>query len=247
VKKKRQICLENFIYSRAETPIWRVFRQRDLISWLNEEKLYFPRPQDWDDPFENILLKQRYHIAGTNIPLEFSRLLDRYVGQCWTRRHDETDATWRIYAPGKNGVRVKTTVGKLYEALQRRHGSIHQSGDFFICRVDYFSEEEICKRARLAMEYQEPGLEESEEDPRLEFLTVKRPEFKHEAEVRVIYRLAKAATTSDRFLLLPSSTSVIEEIVIDPRTDADNVIAFTETVRRLFRLLKNPVVSCRAL
>ena len=73
--------MKHFIYGpKNGTRIWRVFRQEHLIHWLDEESLYFPRPQDWDDPFENILLKQRYHIAGTKTPVEFEHLLGSYFG-----------------------------------------------------------------------------------------------------------------------------------------------------------------------
>jgi Protein of unknown function (DUF2971) len=228
--------MKHFIYRPSdETPIWRVFRQEHLLSWLTGEGLYFPRPQDWDDPFENILLKQRNHIAGTKSPVEFEPLLGSYFGQCWTRRPEETDATWRIYAPNKdgvkNGVRVKTTVRKMYDALQQARPS---NDGIFICRVDYFEKEEICTRARLAMEFLAAVQDSKDaEEQRLVFLTVKRPEFEHESEVRVICRDLPAAKTREIALRIPCTPeSLIEEVVIDPRTDSRTAADFIQIVSR---------------
>ncbi|HEY5706788.1 MAG TPA: DUF2971 domain-containing protein [Terrimicrobiaceae bacterium] len=212
--------MSHFIYSRDNpTELFRVFQIEHLRDWITGRRLYFPRPQGWEDPFENILLKQRYHQAGTNIPLDFSDVLDRYFGQCWSNAPNETDATWRIYAPAKNGARVCTTVERMYGAFERAF-EVDLTSDFYICRVDYFEGAAILKRASLAMQCLEAIQDKTAEVP-LELLTVKRPEFEHEQEVRLIFHdKTHISNAGDSFIWIPSDPrEVITSVTLDPRLD----------------------------
>ena len=211
----------HFIYDRNdETPIWRVFRKEHALSLISGNGLYFPRPQKWDDPFENLLLKQTYFEAGTQTPIDASAFFDLFFGQCWTRENKETDATWRIYAPEKDGIRVRTTVKKLYSILDAAFDGT-PTLMFFVCRVDYFEVNDILKRARLDMEMLK-AVKDISGETALQHLTVKRPEFSHENEVRIIYRdvLGKVPNSEDHLIVPTESVNFIEDITVDPRMDS---------------------------
>ena len=77
------------------------------------------------------------------------------------------------------------------------------------------------------------ALEDESGEKRLALLTVKRPEFRHEAEVRVIYReLEKAATDSGSARTIPClPASVIEEVVVDPRSDSSTLMLLSPLLR----------------
>ena len=68
----------------------------------------------WEDPYENILSKCVF--TGYNSKeIKIGELQNRIFGQCWTLT-DESDAFWRIYSNDKKGVKIKTTLQKLFDA-----------------------------------------------------------------------------------------------------------------------------------
>lgn len=70
----------------------------------------------------------------------------RYYGQCWSLTKD-SDAMWRIYSNHKDGVRIKTTVGKLISELEQTRGMIAVVPYFG--KVKYYSKMKLkygCKR-----------------------------------------------------------------------------------------------------
>jgi len=100
--------------------IYRIMPIHRLLEAFDIEKLTLVKPEKWDDPFENLLLKGTAETAGGEL-LDFSSIRDSVYGQCWTL-HKETDAMWRIYSQDKQGAKVKTTIRKLLTALQSQSG-----------------------------------------------------------------------------------------------------------------------------
>lgn len=124
VEDPKQILAENNYFDREksllslrlsdlELNVYRVFSIERLIEIFETRKNNLVKPTLWDDPFENFLFKQEN--LGTK--WKFSQYRERFYGQCWILNTSETDALWRVYSPLKNGVRVKTTLGKLYETF----------------------------------------------------------------------------------------------------------------------------------
>ena len=80
-------------------------------------------PAKWKDPFENFFLEATEVIDDlSRQPIPLKNLAADWYGQCWSTQA-ESDAMWRIYssdpnikgaAPAKMGVKVKTTVKKLF-------------------------------------------------------------------------------------------------------------------------------------
>src|SRR5205814_8968416 len=95
--------------------IWRIFSARYFLSDLKKRTCTFVRPSKWDDPYENFLEQCRFTYNGESI--DARPVFRRFFGQCWTDQTEETDATWRIYAPEKDGIRVKSSIGGLAAAL----------------------------------------------------------------------------------------------------------------------------------
>lgn len=104
--------MNNFIYIKQpdySTKIYRIFSTNRLIELFEKKENALVKPELWDDPFENFILK---------IPEKGSKSKPnkRGYGQCWTLNF-ESDAMWRIYSPDKNGVRIQTTIRKLHHSL----------------------------------------------------------------------------------------------------------------------------------
>ncbi len=184
--------------------IYRIMPIDRLLEAFDIQQLTLVKPEEWDGPFENLLLKVTVKTSDGEV-LDFSSLRDSVYGQCWTL-HKETDAMWRIYSPDNQGVKVKTTIRKLLTALQS------QSGEFakvhcFIGEVEYLSQKDLVSKLKNInlLHTSGAGIAES--------LIYKRIEFKHEKEVRLLY-----TDKSDRihqFQIDPYN--LYDEIVFDPR------------------------------
>jgi hypothetical protein len=95
-----------------DAPIYRVYSMHRFKSLLNTKTNGLVHPSLWKDPFENFFLKCKAVASdGTFVSLE--SLSESWYGQCWTKNRD-SDAMWRIYSPNKDGVRVSTTIRKLF-------------------------------------------------------------------------------------------------------------------------------------
>jgi hypothetical protein len=134
-------------------PLYRVYGLDRFEQLLATKYDGLVNPTKWEDPFENFFLEATELMdneTGGTISLK-NLAADWYV-QCWTTL-PESDAMWRIYSvdpnkagadPQKMGVKVKTTVGKLFENLKHT-GSTAPYLQFFIGKVDYKTEAEITK------------------------------------------------------------------------------------------------------
>ena len=62
----------------------------------------------------------------------------------------------------------------------------------------------------------------------LQHLTVKRPEFSHENEVRIIYRdsLGKVPDSENHIIIPTKSVDFIEDITVDPRIGHSEFVEF---------------------
>jgi len=111
-----------------------------LLEIFKQEQNTLLKPNLWDDPFENFILKGLGRLSnGMTVSLG---MRDFLYGQCWTL-HRESDAMWRIYSPDKNGVKVRTTIKKLFESLYNAIPSRLRDVSCFIGKVEYFKKEDI--------------------------------------------------------------------------------------------------------
>jgi len=184
--------------------IYRIMPIHRLLEIFDIEKLTLVKPEMWDDPFENLLLKGTAKTSDGKI-VDFRSISDSVYGQCWTL-HKETDAMWRIYSQDKQGAKVKTTIRKLIDALQ------FQSGQFakvhcFIGKVNYLTQKDLVSKLMgiNLLNTSGSGIAES--------LIYKRKEFKHEKEVRLIY--TDKSDGVHQFKIDPYD--LFDEIVFDPR------------------------------
>jgi hypothetical protein len=106
---------------------------------------------------------------------------DSYGVSCWHESRTESAALWRLYSPLGFGLAVKSTLAKVQAALGERHVEVR--------RVDYSGHQ----NRRLG------------DDP-LVPLSTKRPEFKHEVEIRFL-----ASLSSDEMTVLTSFYSEIKD------------------------------------
>ena len=193
--------------------IYRIFSKSRFIELLDTKKNGLVHPSLWDDPMENFFFQCiAVNKEGEHISLkEISR---SWFGQCWTT-NVESDAMWRIYSHDKSGVKVKTTIRKLFASIYDEKDD-YRGLKYFIGEVEYQSKEEIenflsnTSFTDLAFGGQAYKFANT-------FFT-KRLEFLHEKEVRILfYDTEKKYYGQDVAHFNFLYEILLDEVIIDPR------------------------------
>ncbi|HBS85970.1 MAG: hypothetical protein A2W91_08560 [Bacteroidetes bacterium GWF2_38_335] len=199
-----------------DTPIYRVFSLDKFLISLNQNSLHLIKPRLWEDPFEGFLLNQVFWSSSEKGKYyEFNDFYrERFYGQCWTFRN-ESDFLWRIYAPNKDGIMVKSSIRRFNDNFQDMPG-----GNTYFGKVNYLTQEEIAKKFSLI---------ESKDDYEnliIDSLLLKRTEFMEEQELRLLYFSKNSAHKDSTPIGLGYDINVkkigdvlFDEILVDPRID----------------------------
>jgi hypothetical protein len=210
--------------------IYRIFSYGRFQEMFGNKELVLLNPSKWDDPFENFFLKTEVDCGGGEIATLEALARDWY-GQCWTTQSD-SDAMWRIYSPEKekNGIRVSTTIRKLFTAIwDAADDSAYLK--FFIGKVEYLTKADII--AFLNKTSFSSITMGGTNDLFSQLLLVKRTEFSHENEIRII--------VDDVDKLIGDHRSKTYKIAIDPHTLFDEVCIDPRTTVFEFESLKTQV------
>ena len=221
------------------TPVYRVFSQQRLVEMFTNKQLTLVAPKLWDDPFENFLAKCKATVDG--IPnVDIGGLFKNFYGQCWTL-NPESDAMWRIYSHTKDGARVKTTVGRLIRAIYDSTNAFARMS-YFIGSVGYETEEDLRRLFEHPANASDAALDQTGKG-QATTLFLKRKEFEHEAEVRLLFQFCEGGCSDQRpetvwnFPIDPNT--LFDDVLFDPRMDD---AAFKRESQRLTALgFRKPV------
>ena len=195
--------------------IYRIFSIDRFKELLINKELVLSSPFKWDDPFENFFLKAGA-IDEQGKPTNLQNIAESWYGQCWTF-NIETDPMWRIYTCKKQGVRVSSTIRKLFSCLW--DDSDKYAGlKYFIGRVCYKPRTEIEEIMEKHSFWDMANGGQNDRFAKLLFM--KRLEFSHENEVRTLVN-DTVGTKGDKgyYRIMFDYQSVFEDICIDPRLD----------------------------
>lgn len=211
----------NITEEEYDSPIYRIFSIDRLLELFELKKNTIVRPILWDDPFENLVFKSN-GIMNSSTKIVFGNR-DNFYGQCWSL-HRETDAMWRIYSPDKNGVKVKTTIRKLLESL-------YEKAEFnviscWIGKVEYLSQKAILEEFSTAG-IMKPVIMDQSGKGQVSTLLLKREEFAHEKEVRLIYNRENSNMEEKIYQYEINLLELIDQIVFDPRMSDYTIAAIT--------------------
>jgi hypothetical protein len=199
----------NFLFledKELDKNIYRIMPFEYLENMFVKNENVLVRPMLWDDPFEHFILKSRIETeAGVTIEYPFHN--DMYA-QCWSFEN-KSDALWRIYTKNKDGIRIRTTIRKLANSLSSAVGG---SADLmaYIGKVKYLPNGKMIEFARSI--FDQEGLDV---DDIFKTLLFKRPAFKHEKEVRLMFQVYG----DDRPDTIPYQIyphGLIDQIMINP-------------------------------
>lgn len=210
--------------NKREEEIYRIMPIHRLLEIFNLNKLTLVKPEMWDDPFENWLLKS-YGRTADGKSVSLSDLRKSIFGQCWTLEK-ETDAMWRIYSHNKQGVKIKTTISRLLGAMFNST-SEHPELSCFIGTVKYL------KLKEMKEQFSSYWLFDSDGSALAESLLFKRNEFKYEKEVRLVYLCPnRELIKEDIYQFTVNPYDLFDEIVFDPRINKYLFDAFKSVLKK---------------
>jgi len=134
---------------------------------------------------------------------------------------------WRIYSPDKNGVKVRTTVEKLFDSLNNSAEGINKS--CFIGAVKYLQGPSLRRRLKNPAWLVD---EIASTASKAASLFLKRREFEHEEEVRLVVLDGHGPTPEGFFRYTMKTIDFIDEIVLDPRMSDDLYGVYESFLRR---------------
>lgn len=226
-----------------EQVLYRIFSRKYFEELLKTKEMVLRSPRTWQEPFEHLPWSTQT-VTHPDFSPECS---DKYVkpifAQCWTQ-NEESDTFWRAYSnPPANtreegceigpcedfekvkqneGVMVKTTINKIIETILRLPRNFVKS-NFYLGPVNYYAGKEI--KQIIANRTGEIGLEALLRGRNLaELFLLKRKQFRHENEVRLIYISENDDMSSQDSIRIPfNPQDLFNEVQFDPRLTKNQV------------------------
>lgn len=206
--------------SLEDIPLYHILSTEHLISMVKNKRLHFCNILDsWEDPYELSFFKNKFIMANYGgVTLNTDDVTKLHYGQCWTKKKD-SDAMWRIYSQNKTGVRIKTSLSKIYDLIFNHNNPSMNNSMAKMGFVDYFNQKAfgawLSNPSKMDFITCSEKMEES--------LFIKRNNFSHEQEFRIIYTMPtqqglKPIANIPPYLEIPFDPfTFIEEIALDPR------------------------------
>jgi hypothetical protein len=157
--------------------IWRYIDLTKFVDLLLTNQQFFNRSDKFQDPFEGRLKLKDYEQNKHMFTLD-EETKKFYFLNCWHINELQSDAMWKIYLEGENGIAIKSNVGKLIDSFQK------SDDDIFIGKV-YYRDFENVTFNDLMMEQQNSLF--NGRGSSLNSFNYKRKSFEHENELRVFY------------------------------------------------------------
>jgi hypothetical protein len=214
----------NLTLEERSSYVYRIVSISRLYDFFRTKRNTLVKPVKWDDPFENFILKSKVrHRSGEICEYCYH---DSVYGQCWTLQK-ASDAMWRIYSPDSKSVRIRSKIDDLFNSLR---ASDHGAPDGMCCigKVKYLRREKMKKFAGLV--YDDSGIRM---DKLFSSLLVKRPAFKHEREIRLLYfEVNDDRAKQDTISYEIDPHSVVSQIMLDPRLSMDDTGDLKREIRK---------------
>jgi hypothetical protein len=210
-----------------DAPIYRIYPKDRFMQLLSTGKNGLVKPAKWDDPFENFFLRSDVSGPGGE-KISIAELADNWYWQCWTLNQD-TGAMWRIYSHDKDGIKVITTVRKLFDSFYNGSDTFADL-KYLIGAVRYWEETVISDFMQtasfrdIAFGGQATGF--------AELLCVKREAFEHEREVRLLFQDLDPKRSMGNFVPFDLDVNaVFDEVVVDPRLNETDAAALQAEIK----------------
>jgi hypothetical protein len=216
----------NFETPFLDKPVYRYITLDKFLMLFDQCQNVLSHPRNWADPFESFILNAK--VKSSKGKLQNFGFRNKVYGQCWTVKR-RSDALWQIFCPTKDGqaqgIRIRTTLRKLGETFSRTLGHADRQ-HAFIGKVQYLSDKKLFGQGRLIfMNHVDP-------QKIARSLLMKRNAFKHEAEVRLVYRILSDDCPEEGLFRYPVDPhALIDQVMIDPRFLPADASKLKRTIR----------------
>lgn len=218
------------------TPIYRVFSLEKFLTSLNSNQLFLFKAKHSEDTFEAFLLKQLIWKKDGSENYPFDKLyLENFFIQSWTFL-EESYLLWNAYAPNKDGIIVKSTIGKMADLFLKNNVDW---GKFYLGKVLYWTEDEIKKYFEDNIVVNKLMSDKAME-VLLKSLLIKRKPFMHEDEIRLLYVSNKDSDKHQKISMHGYTfeskhlfNELAEEIILDPRLDRIRANSIISLIKRI--------------
>lgn len=200
--------------------IYRIIPMVRLEQMLRTKQNTLVKIKLWEDPYENFFFKENFINRENHEPIGTDYVSSKIYGQCWSLFKD-SDALWRIYSPDKQCVRIRTTIAKLYNSVYIDDNCMATT---YIGSVDYKNKKDLISWIKG----NEPISMSNINDVSVNSLFLKRNNFSHEKEVRVIYLCPGNVSDNNEQIKQYNIDPLdfIEEISFDPRCNESYYAAY---------------------
>ncbi len=203
--------LRNIPIADLDKSIYRIISVDHLEMMLKNHTLALAKTSSWEDVYENFFFKEKFFLNGDRVGME--HFADHIFGQCWSTFKD-SDAMWRIYSHEKQSVRIKTTIRKLFDSVYLEDACMAST---YIGAVNYKTH----KALNEWIESINPVNTSDLTKIMIESLFLKRNNFSHEQEIRVIYQPDEhSPDCAQKLKIYPIDLiDFLDEITFDPQVD----------------------------
>lgn len=206
--------------------VYRIIPFHRLLEIFERSELTFIKPRLWDDPFENFFFNQLVDIGEG--PIKFKDFGEPIAGLCFTF-NDDSDFSWRVYAPNKDGVQISVRINELYDSVNE-YLAHEETGQIKCGKVEYVPFKKIKKN------YENPSSLKKRFYPLeilgLYSLFIKREEFKHEKEIRVLVTHTNLLEKTIKTFSVPvNPLQLILSIKFDPRITKRDYLKFRKQIK----------------
>lgn len=230
-RKPRLELFDSYVSNNMDKPIFRFIRFEHFLSMLITNRKWISQTTLWDDVYENFLGKVIFKHG--KVPMSYYGYIYNFYGECWTMQK-ENDALWRIYSNDKKSIRIKSSIRKVIESCENEFSV--NSGLISFCtigKVEYLSSNKINEWIKS---FQKPILGTN---VLLESLFIKRKEFEHEKEIRLIVHKKTNQTEESKgfmrnhLLLSINPNEIVDEVTFDPRINIEDYLILKNVVEKL--------------
>lgn len=217
------------------SPIYRIISFERLVQIFKSTQMAFIKPENWDDPFENIIAKTKIDM-GTELAESFfeSGIRNNSHGNCWTKK-PISDAIWRIYSHDKKAVRIKSTPDVISRNITNGlHG--YPNSKLYIGKVEYLYTNQIKAKAKI---FAKGVMSGDLCKAAAESLLFKRKAFSHEEEVRVLIIDQHDISRDGILNINVDPHDLIQSVVIDSRAPTELVDVYSTYLKNELKFKGN--------
>lgn len=208
-----------------------------VVSLLESNSLFLNSIMQWEDSYENFLLKQNFmttkkNPVGENI---IKKCFSGFYGQSWTDIKS-SDAMWRIYSCtpksishtwdlGNVAIRVESSTEQLKSLSTPSTWGVEMRKIRYVSNVEIkecLDDLPVINRHNMTKYI-------------LESLFMKRVEFQHESEVRLFVHVPSTEKIHNSITIPVIPNDIISEFVVDPRLTDEQ-----------YNMIKMKLIECGA-